>query len=221
MMDRAIRRRRGRRRQRRRRRRDRRGPLRRAHDAASSAPAASAARRRCATSSPIAASTRWATTPRQAVTGVAEEVMQGLRRLGAVTGPQRHRGVFVVFEPGGGEARARHALRRGRRRRAAARLRLRRDARRTAASSSLAGRTMPAAHTVRARAFVDASGEGDLAFFAGAATRYGNDGAGQSRHARHALRRHPREVDGHRRPAHAARRPRRRQGAGPSPRTAA
>jgi hypothetical protein len=37
--------------------------------------------------------------PRQAVAGVAEEVMQGLRRLGAVTGPQRHRGVFVVFEP--------------------------------------------------------------------------------------------------------------------------
>jgi hypothetical protein len=31
-------------------------------------------------------------------------------------------------------------------------------------------------HTVRARAFVDASGEGDLAAFAGAATRYGNDG---------------------------------------------
>src|SRR5436190_23375950 len=38
-------------------------------------------------------------TPRQAVMGIAEEVMQGLRRLGAVTGPQRHRGVFVVFEP--------------------------------------------------------------------------------------------------------------------------
>ncbi|HLM13288.1 MAG TPA: FAD-dependent oxidoreductase, partial [Reyranella sp.] len=37
--------------------------------------------------------------PRQAVKGVAEEVMQGLRRLGAVTGPQRHRGVFVVFDP--------------------------------------------------------------------------------------------------------------------------
>ena len=29
---------------------------------------------------------------------------------------------------------------------------------------------------MRARAFVDASGEGDLAFFAGASTRYGNDG---------------------------------------------
>ena len=32
-------------------------------------------------------------------------------------------------------------------------------------------------HTLRARAFVDASGEGDLAELAGAATRYGNDGA--------------------------------------------
>ncbi len=31
-------------------------------------------------------------------------------------------------------------------------------------------------HAARAHAFVDASGEGDLAFFAGAATRYGNDG---------------------------------------------
>ena len=31
-------------------------------------------------------------------------------------------------------------------------------------------------HTVRAKAFVDASGEGDLAFFADASTRYGNDG---------------------------------------------
>ena len=31
-------------------------------------------------------------------------------------------------------------------------------------------------HQVEARAFVDASGDGDLAFFAGAATRYGNDG---------------------------------------------
>src|SRR6478735_5104642 len=37
--------------------------------------------------------------PRQAVAGIAEEVMHGLRGMGAVTGPQRHRGVFVVFEP--------------------------------------------------------------------------------------------------------------------------
>ena len=114
-------------------------------------------------------------TPRQAVMGVAEEVMQGLRRLGAVTGPQRHRGVFVVFEP---EAVKRvldtlaaeagvdvllHAFVCGA---------TREDGHITEVSwQDHAGR-----HTVRARAFVDASGEGDLAAFAGAATRYGNDG---------------------------------------------
>src|SRR5882672_3135584 len=38
-------------------------------------------------------------TPRQAVAGVADEVLRGLRGLDAVTGPQRHRGVFVVFDP--------------------------------------------------------------------------------------------------------------------------
>ncbi|HYD05661.1 MAG TPA: FAD-dependent oxidoreductase [Reyranella sp.] len=114
-------------------------------------------------------------TPRQAVRGIAEEVMQGLRRLGAVTGPQRHRGVFVVFEP---EAVKRvldtlaaeagvdvllHAFVCGA---------TRADGRIADVSwQDHAGR-----HTVRAKAFVDASGEGDLAFFAGAATRYGNDG---------------------------------------------
>jgi hypothetical protein len=113
--------------------------------------------------------------PRQAVAGIAEEVMQGLRALGAVTGPQRHRGVFVVFEP---EAVKRvldtlcaeagvdvllHAFVCGA---------TRKDDRTVDVSwQDHAGR-----HTVRARAFVDASGEGDLAFFAGAATRYGNDG---------------------------------------------
>ncbi|TMJ26250.1 MAG: FAD-dependent oxidoreductase [Alphaproteobacteria bacterium] len=114
-------------------------------------------------------------TPRQAVMGVAEEVMRGLRRLGAVTGPQRHRGVFVVFEP---EAVKRvldtlcaeagvevllHALVSN----------ATREKDRIVDVSWLDHAGM---HTVRARAFVDASGEGDLAFFAGAATRYGNDG---------------------------------------------
>jgi hypothetical protein len=113
--------------------------------------------------------------PRQAVAGIAEEVMQGLRQLGAVTGPQRHRGVFVVFEP---EAVKRvldtlcaeagvevllHAFVSGARRE---------DGRIVDVSWQDHGGT----RTVRARAFVDASGEGDLAFFAGAATRYGNDG---------------------------------------------
>src|SRR6188508_2737720 len=114
-------------------------------------------------------------TPRQAVAGVAEDVLQGLRRLGAVTGPQRHRGVFVVFEPEAvkrvldtlaAEARVDvllHAFVCGA---------TREDGRIVAVAwQDHAGR-----HTVRARAFVDCSGEGDLAFFAGAATRYGNEG---------------------------------------------
>src|ERR1700687_6138694 len=38
-------------------------------------------------------------TPKQVVRGVADDVLNGLRRLNAVTGPVRHRGVFVVFDP--------------------------------------------------------------------------------------------------------------------------
>jgi hypothetical protein len=113
--------------------------------------------------------------PRQAVAGIAEEVMQGLRGMGAVTGPQRHRGVFVVFEP---EAVKRvldrlcaeagvdvllHAFVNG----------ATRDRDRIV---EVAWQDHAGAHTVRAKAFVDASGEGDLAFFADASTRYGNDG---------------------------------------------
>src|SRR6476469_8303672 len=112
--------------------------------------------------------------PRQAVAGVAGEVMQGLHAMGAVTGPQRHRGVFVVFEP---EAVKRvldrlcaeagvdvllHAFVC--------------DARREDERIvEVSWQDHAGVHTVRAKAFVDASGEGDLAFFAGAATRYGND----------------------------------------------
>jgi hypothetical protein len=113
--------------------------------------------------------------PRQAVAGIAEEVLQGLRRFGAVTGPQRHRGVFVVFEP---EAVKRvldvlcaeagvdvllHAFVSGA---------TRRDGR----IVDVSWQDHAGIHTVRANAFVDASGEGDLAFRAGASTRYGNDG---------------------------------------------
>lgn len=114
--------------------------------------------------------------PRQAVAGVAEEVLRGLRRLGAVTEPQRHRGVFVVFDP---EA-----------------VKLVLDSLCTEAgvevllNTFVGGATRSdgrivdltyldhgGSHTIRARAFVDASGEGDLAQFAGASARYGNDGA--------------------------------------------
>jgi hypothetical protein len=113
--------------------------------------------------------------PRQAVAGIAEEVMQGLRALGAVTGPQRHRGVYVVFEPEAvkhvldelcAEAKVDvllHAFVNG----------ATRDRDRIV---ELSWQDHAGVHTVRAKAFVDASGEGDLAFFADASTRYGNDG---------------------------------------------
>ena len=114
--------------------------------------------------------------PRQAVSGVADDVLAKLRRWGAVTPPRRHRGVFVVFDP---EAAKRaldevcaeagvdvllHAfvMDADREDNEVARVRF----------ANHAG-----VHQVEAKAFVDASGDGDLAFFAGAATRYGNDGA--------------------------------------------
>ncbi|MGE4078482.1 MAG: FAD-dependent oxidoreductase [Reyranella sp.] len=114
--------------------------------------------------------------PRQAVAGIAEEVLQGLRRLDAVTGPQRHRGVFVVFDP---EAVKRvldqlcaeadvdvrlHAFASG-------------ATRAEERIADVAWRDHGGEHRIRARAFVDASGEGDLAALAGAATRYGNENA--------------------------------------------
>jgi hypothetical protein len=117
-----------------------------------------------------------AETPRQAVKGVAEDVLQRLHRLGAVTGPRRNRGVFVVFDP---EA-VKHVL----------------DAQCHDAGvdvllqafvteanrsgdrlSEIAYHDHGGRHRIAAKAFVDASGEGDLAWLGGAATRYGNDGA--------------------------------------------
>src|SRR6202163_2832379 len=113
--------------------------------------------------------------PRQAVAGVADEIMAKLRHWGAVTPPRRHRGVFVVFDP---EAAKRaldevcaaagvdillHAFVFGadREDNAVARLRF----------ADHSGQ-----HQLEAKGFVDASGDCDLAFFAGAATRYGNHG---------------------------------------------
>ncbi len=115
-------------------------------------------------------------TPRQAVRGVADDVLRGLRKLGAVTGPQRHRGVFVVFDP---EAAKRvldelcHA----------AGVDVLLQAFVTGANrasdrlTGIAYHDHAGAHRIAAKAFVDASGEGDLAWLGGAATRYGNDGA--------------------------------------------
>ncbi|MBI2738337.1 MAG: FAD-dependent oxidoreductase [Rhodospirillales bacterium] len=114
--------------------------------------------------------------PRRAVMGVAEEVMSGLRRLGAVTGPQRHRGVFVVFEPEAVKLVLDSLC-------AEAGVKVMFNAfvcgatRTDGRIVNLRWHDHGGRHTIAARAFVDASGEGDLAQFAGAATRYGNDGA--------------------------------------------
>ncbi len=114
--------------------------------------------------------------PRQAVKGVAEEVMQGLRQLGAVTGPQRHRGVFVVFDPEAVKLVLDSLC-------AEAGVQVMFNAFVCGATRAdgrivdLRWQDHGGEHTLSARAFVDASGEGDLAQFAGAATRYGNDGA--------------------------------------------
>jgi hypothetical protein len=99
-----------------------------------------------------------------------------LHKLGAVTGPQRHRGVFVVFDPEGVK-RVLDALCQD----AGVEVLLQafvaqatRDGERLVDISYV---DHAGAHRLTAKAFVDASGEGDLAWLGGAATRYGNDGA--------------------------------------------
>jgi hypothetical protein len=117
--------------------------------------------------------------PRQVVHGVAEEVLAALRAERAVTGPQRFTATAVVFDPeavkrvldevcarAGVEVRL-HSTIIGARREGAA-----------IVSVRLADHG--GVHDLTARAFVDATGEADLAAFAGAAVRYGNDGIVQN-----------------------------------------
>src|SRR5947209_422216 len=113
---------------------------------------------------------------RQSVAGVADDVMAKLRRWGAVTPPTRHRGVFVIFDPEGvkraldevcqeaGVDVLLHAFVAGAERQADAVTHIRYV-------------DHSGVHVAAARAFVDASGDCDLAHLAGASTRYGNDGA--------------------------------------------
>jgi hypothetical protein len=113
---------------------------------------------------------------RQAVAGIASELLGKLRRLGAVTPPVRHRGVFVIFDP---EAVKRsldeicadagvevflHAF-------------VSQATRDGDRITEIAFQDHGGLHRLRAKAFVDASGDCDLAYFAGASTRYGNHGA--------------------------------------------
>src|SRR5476649_1014437 len=115
-------------------------------------------------------------TPRQAVKGVAEEVLQGLRRLDAVTPPQRHRGVFVVFDPEGVK-RVLDALCTEGKVDVLLHAFVSRAIRIDGRITGLSYQDHAGLHEIAAKAFVDASGEGDLAAMAGSATRYGNDGA--------------------------------------------
>ena len=114
--------------------------------------------------------------PRQAVGGVAADILDHLRRLGAVAGPFRHRGVFVVFDPEAVKLVLDSLCE-------AAGVDVLLHARVTSASRDeshiheLSWIDHGGHHSVRARAFVDASGEADLAHLAGASTRYGNDDA--------------------------------------------
>lgn len=111
--------------------------------------------------------------PRQAVFGVAEEVCAHLRRLGGITKPFRHRGVFVVIEPEAvkraldlvcaeaGVEVALHAM-------------IGHAERFNNQVKSFTYFDHSGAHRIEAIAFVDATGDCDLAAFAGAQVRYGN-----------------------------------------------
>lgn len=111
--------------------------------------------------------------PRLVVRGLADEIIHGLKAKQSITDPIRHRGVFVVFEPealkvvlddlvaGSGADVLFGAF--------AVAAERANGAIRSVTVASHAGLT-----TFRAKAFVDCTGDGDLAFFGGAATRYGN-----------------------------------------------
>lgn len=115
----------------------------------------------------------------QVVYGVAEEVLAGLRAEGAVTAPQKFTAVAVVFDPetakrvlddlcvGAGAEPRLHSMLLGARRE---------DGR--IVSAQIADHS--GVHEVTASAFVDATGEADLAARAGAGVRYGNDGKVQN-----------------------------------------
>lgn len=117
--------------------------------------------------------------PRQVVFGVAEEVLQALLRSGAVTGPRLFTAVAVVFDPetvkrvlddlcaqAGVEVRLHSQI-----------VAARREGNRL---TSILVADHSGLHEIMGRAFVDASGEADLALFGGAAVRYGNDGRVQN-----------------------------------------
>jgi len=113
--------------------------------------------------------------PRPAVLGVAADVIQKLRAVGGVGGPLKFRGVFLVIDSEAvkfaldqvcGEAGVEVLLH----------AEVTRAARDGGLLRSVTYHDRNGDHDVSGKAFVDASGDCDLAFRAGAATRYGNHG---------------------------------------------
>lgn len=113
--------------------------------------------------------------PQKAVAGVADLVLGKLGRWGAVTPPVRHRGVFVVFDPEAAKRALDEVCRE-----AGVDVLLHAFVAEATRDGDLVKRIRFAdhsgLHSLEAKAFVDASGDCDLAFFAGASTRYGNAG---------------------------------------------
>ncbi|MGQ9367539.1 FAD-dependent oxidoreductase [Azospirillum sp. ST 5-10] len=115
-------------------------------------------------------------TPRKVVGGIADEVLDGLAAHGALSGIHRHRGVYVVFDPEALKAVLDEVC-------ACAGVEVLLGAGLIGADRA-GGRITAVTYAdhagirrVEAAAFVDCTGDGDLACFGGAATRYGNGGA--------------------------------------------
>src|SRR5712692_902778 len=116
---------------------------------------------------------------KQAVFGVADQVLQRLREMGGVSEPIQFHGVAVLIEPESVkyvlDQLCKHAG-------------VQICLHTTLVSATRNGNHITSVtlhdhegnHEVSARAFVDASGEGDLAFFGGASVRYGNHGTVQT-----------------------------------------
>lgn len=114
-------------------------------------------------------------TPRPAVLGVAAQVIAKLRNLGGVNGPVKFRGTFMLLDceavkfaldqvcAEAGIDVILHAM-------------MTRAERDGGLVRAVSYHDHNGDHDVRGKAFVDATGECDLAFFAGASTRYGNHG---------------------------------------------
>src|SRR6202022_4459341 len=113
--------------------------------------------------------------PRPAVLGVPPRVVQKLRKIGGARGPIKFRGVFLAIDSEAvkfaldevcGEVGVEVLLH-------AEFVRAERDG---GLIRQLTYHDHNGDHDVEGKAYVDASGDCDLAFFAGASTRYGNHG---------------------------------------------